>query len=386
MNNWHKVKIKDLIDYERPDEFIVKNVNYSDHGCPVLTANKSFILGYTNEIDGIYSKIPAIIFDDFTTDCKYVDFPFKVKSSAIKILREKNSSIDLRFVFELMKSIHFSVGNHKRYYISEYQNLDVDVPPYLIQKKISDILLTLDEVTQKTDQIIQKTEVLKKGLMQELLTKGIGHKRLKKTKLGEIPEEWDIKQLNEVTFNITDGKHGDCNNESNSGYYFVSVKDIYNGQINYQGARQITKSDFEETHKRTKLEPGDLLLTNSGTIGRMAVIQDNLYTKTTTFQKSVAVIKPDTSRVNVYYLIHALTLVLKSLITESSGSAQKNLLLKDLRNYKIPFPSLKEQAQISEVFGEIDSKLIDERLNIKHLILLKKGLMQDIFSQKVQIN
>jgi len=264
-------------------------------------------------------------------------------------------------------------------------DLDIPLPPVELQIKIAQILSDLDAQIRYTDQIIQKTEILKQGLMRELLTKGIGHKKFKKTKIGEIPEEWDIRQLNEITFNITDGKHGDCNNESNSGYYFVSVKDIRNGQINYQGARQITRSDFEETHKRTKLEAGDLLLTNSGTIGRMAVVQESKYTEKTTFQKSVAVIKPDVTQVNVYYLMYSLTLVLMSLITESSGSAQKNLLLKDLRTYKILLPSLKEQTQICEVLGGIDSKLIKERLDMKYLISLKNGLMQDIFNQKVEV-
>ncbi|MBI3274128.1 MAG: restriction endonuclease subunit S, partial [Candidatus Colwellbacteria bacterium] len=95
---WQKKQIKDLLDYERPDKYIVESDNYINQGIPVLTANKSFILGYTNEGSGIYKDVPAIIFDDFTTDSKFVDFPFKVKSSAIKILKEKNSDTDLHFV------------------------------------------------------------------------------------------------------------------------------------------------------------------------------------------------------------------------------------------------------------------------------------------------
>lgn len=385
-NNWKKVKIKDLLNYERPDKYIVENDRYTDNGIAVLTANKSFILGYTNETTGIYKNIPVIIFDDFTTDIKYVDFPFKVKSSAIKILKEKNSHVDLLFVYELMSSRTFPNGAHKRYYISQYQNMEVLVPPVEMQHKIASILFSVTEAIRKTDEIIQKTELLKQGLMKELLTKGIGHKKFKKTKLGEIPEEWDIKDLNQITLNITDGKHGDCKNEANSGYYFISVKDIRDGKINYQDARQITKNDFDETHKRTKLEVGDLLLTNSGTIGRMAVVQDNDKVARTTFQKSVAVIKPDKSKINVYYLMHSITLAIEKLTIQSSGSAQVNLLLKDLRSFSIPLPKIQEQDQISDILQGLDLKISRERLKKTQLLLLKTGLMQDIFNQKVQIN
>lgn len=80
--------------------------------------------------------------------------------------------------------------------------------------------------------------------------------------------------LKDLTLNITDGKHGDCQNQENSGYYFISCKDVYEGEIHYSDARQITPKDYEETHRRTKLEPNDILVTNSGTIGRMAFIKD----------------------------------------------------------------------------------------------------------------
>ena len=103
--------------------------------------------------------------------------------------------------------------------------------------------------------------------------------------------------LAQLTLNITDGKHGDCVNESGSGYYFISCKDIANGNINYENARQITKKDFLETHKRTVLEPNDILVTNSGTIGRMAFVKDIPLTYRTTFQKSVAIVKPDSNKI-----------------------------------------------------------------------------------------
>ena len=96
----------------------------------------------------------------------------------------------------------------------------------------------------------------------------------KETEIGKIPKDWEVKKLEEVTLLITDGKHGDCQNEENSGYYFLSAKDVINGKLQYHSARQITKSDFDEVNKRTALEIGDVLITNSGTIGRLAIAED----------------------------------------------------------------------------------------------------------------
>ena len=168
---WSLKKLSEVLDYERPDEYIVKSTNYNDREkTPVLTANKSFVLGYTDEDFSIYKNVPAIIFDDFTTDSKYVNFPFKVKSSAIKILKEKEKDVDLRFVYEKMKSINFPTGSHKRFYISQYQNLDVAIPPFPEQQKIAEILGMVDEDIEKTQKVKEKLTLLKKGLMQDLLS------------------------------------------------------------------------------------------------------------------------------------------------------------------------------------------------------------------------
>lgn len=114
--------IGNILSFEQPQRYIVSSAEYSndDTFTPVLTANKAFILGYTTETDGIYGKGDCIIIDDFTLDCKYVSFPFKVKSSAIKILTAKNKFI-LRYAYEYLKSLELSTEEHKRHYIAEVQ-------------------------------------------------------------------------------------------------------------------------------------------------------------------------------------------------------------------------------------------------------------------------
>ena len=167
---WVTVRIGDLLTYERPDRYIVRSA-YSERGSvPVLTANKSFVLGYTDEDSDTFSDLPAIVFDDFTTDCKYATFPFKVKSSAIKLLRAKHDRVSLRYVFERMQLVRFPVGDHKRYYISEYEHIGLPVPDYEEQVAIVSALADMDAEITALELLQQKTRAIKRGMMQQLLT------------------------------------------------------------------------------------------------------------------------------------------------------------------------------------------------------------------------
>ena len=133
-----EVKLGDILDYEQPSMYIVKNTNYDKKFfTPVLTAGQSFILGYTNEKENIFKakENPVIIFDDFTTASKYVDFDFKVKSSAMKILKAREG-INIKYIYYAMKKIKFDNQLHKRYWISEYSKIKLLLPDIKMQEKI----------------------------------------------------------------------------------------------------------------------------------------------------------------------------------------------------------------------------------------------------------
>ena len=169
--DWTTKRIGDLLKYERPDRYIVRSTNYVEHGgVPGLTGNKSFVLGYSDENFGVCRDIPAIVFDDFTTDCKYADFPFKVKSSAIKLLRAKHDRVNLIYVFERMKLVQFPVSDHKRYYISEYQNIELPMPSHDEQMAIVSILSDMDAGIEAMQRRIDKIRAVKQGMAQQLLT------------------------------------------------------------------------------------------------------------------------------------------------------------------------------------------------------------------------
>ncbi|WP_369698985.1 restriction endonuclease subunit S [uncultured Muribaculum sp.] len=135
-DRWAVCRLEQVVDYEQPTAYIVNSTAYDDsYSIPVLTAGKSFIIGYTNETTGIYSNLPCIIFDDFTTDSRLVDFPFKVKSSAMKILKICKD-IEIDYIAMFMSITRLVGDTHKRYWISEYSKLEIPIPPKAEQKRI----------------------------------------------------------------------------------------------------------------------------------------------------------------------------------------------------------------------------------------------------------
>ncbi|HIT16774.1 MAG TPA: restriction endonuclease subunit S [Candidatus Caccosoma faecigallinarum] len=164
-NNWESKSFEKLLNYEQPTKYIVKKADYISQGTPVLTANKSFILGYTNETN-VYQNIPAIIFDDFTLESKYVDFPFMVKSSAIKILTSKNSN--LFFIYQLLNNQKFVQEGHSRHYISVVQKKKVLVPSIQEQNKIGNLIKQLKNSIEQNSDIIALLKSLKEFLLQNM--------------------------------------------------------------------------------------------------------------------------------------------------------------------------------------------------------------------------
>lgn len=174
---WHRAELGAVLDYMQPTPYLVDSTDYNDsYSIPVLTAGKSFILGYTNEEHGIYhAPLPAIIFDDFTTDSKFVDFEFKAKSSAMKILTAKKG-VSAKYIFEAMQMLKFKIGGHQRHWISIYSNLVIPIPDAKEQQKIASALSTADAEIYTLEKKLACLRDEKKALMQQLLT---GKRRVK---------------------------------------------------------------------------------------------------------------------------------------------------------------------------------------------------------------
>lgn len=186
MKEWTKAKFEDMLKYLQPTNYIVKSTKYSDdYDTPVLTAGKSFIKGYTNEIEGIFDNLPTIIFDDFTTASQWVNFRFKVKSSAMKILVPTSLLVNMRFMYYCMQVHKIRSDTHKRYWISVYAPKEFPLPPLPEQRamvsKIEELFSSLDNGIANLEKAQKQLKVYRQAV-------------LKKAFEGELTKEWREKQ------------------------------------------------------------------------------------------------------------------------------------------------------------------------------------------------
>ncbi|API88053.1 hypothetical protein BKP56_01325 [Marinilactibacillus sp. 15R] len=169
---WKKYELGSLIEYEQPSKYIVKSTDYDNSfKTPVLTAGKSFVLGYTNETEDIKmasASNPVIIFDDFTTGSHYVDFPFKIKSSAMKLLSQRTEGNDFYFLYYILKNISYVPQSHERHWISKFSEFSVKIPCYNEQLKIGSFFKQLDDSINLHQQHIEKLKQTKKAFLQKM--------------------------------------------------------------------------------------------------------------------------------------------------------------------------------------------------------------------------
>lgn len=270
-------------------------------------------------------------------------------------------------------------------------NFQVYVPTINTQRKIATILSSVDEAIQKTDQIVQKTEVLKQGMMQELLTKGIGHKKFKKTKIGDIPEEWTVNSILESDIKIIDGDRG-VNYPKQHEFYskgfclFLSNRNIRNDSFDFSEPIFISQEKDQQLRKG-KLNRWDIVLTTRGTVGNVAIYDDSITYDHIRINSGMLIFRVGKTIASefLYFLLKS-PLFKERYIQLGSGSAQPQLPISSLRNLLIPIPSQEEQLKIVNQLKMLDRKHSSEIKQMANLIELKRGLMQDIFSQKVQIN
>lgn len=256
------MKMKDFIDYEQPNEYIVESDRYnSKYSTPVLTAGRSFILGYTNESKGVYEKGPCIIFDDFTTSVHYVDFPFKVKSSAMKILTTK-SNANIKYCYYLLLSLSKMPPNHKRQWISTTSEKSYVLPS--MDKQISIVMqldLISDTIANYTNQNENLDNLVKARFIEMFGDPVADTKNWGQTLLKEHLES--IKYGTSTPPIFTD-----------DGYAFIRATNIKNGKIVANDMKYIPQEEADRLEK-CKLSGGEIIIVRSGVnAGDTCVVTD----------------------------------------------------------------------------------------------------------------
>lgn len=337
---WPMVKLGEVLNYEQPTNYIVKSENYSDEfKTPVLTAGKTFVLGYTNEEDGIFPKerLPVIIFDDFTTERKFVDFPFKVKSSAMKILLA-TEKINIKFAYYVMQKINIDTTQHKRYWISEFSNLQIPLPPLEVQKEIVAEIEGYQKIIDGCRQVIDAWKPDVETYLDEEL----------KTYLAEHPEKqeelangWPMVKLGEVCETSSGGTPNKNKIEywENGKIPWLKSGEVSQGYI-YKVEEKITEKGLKESSAKIFPINTVVVAMYGATAGQVGILKISSATN-----QAVCGILPCEK-----YVPEFLFLILKTLkdflIHQSTGGAQPNISQTIIKNLQIPLPPLEVQSRV----------------------------------------
>ena len=362
------MRIKDFIDYEQPNGYIVESDRYnSKYSTPVLTAGQSFILGYTNEGKGVYEKGPCIIFDDFTTSVHYVDFPFKVKSSAMKILTTK-SNADIKYCYYLLLSLSKMPPNHKRQWISTTSE-KIHVLPSM-DKQIS-IVKQLDIISDTiaiyTNQI-KNLDNLVKARFIEMFGDPIRN-----------PYGWYNDCLNNVCTKINDGTH--CSPESfdKGDYMYITAKNIKQNGLDLSNVTYVSEKVHKPIYQRCNPEFGDILYIKDGATTGIATI--NTMKNEFTLLSSVALLKYDRSLINGYYLIHLLNSkeMYSKIRKNMGGAAITRLTIAKIKKIKVIVPPIDLQNQFADFVQKVDKSREAVKKSLEKTQQLYDSLMQEYF-------
>ena len=369
--DWRSVRLGDLLNYEQPTKYIVSSTQYKDtYKTPVLTAGKSFVLGYTNETNGVYDKGDCIIFDDFTTAIKYVDFTFKVKSSAMKILKNKNSDNNLKVIYESMCLLKYPVSDHKRYWIAEYSELEIKLPCLDEQKQIAKFLSIIDKRIELLQAKYDNLQKYKTGILQKIFTQQI---RFKQPNSKNYPD-WKTKKLGDVfTFETATSKSKYI---EYVGKYLIADM----GAVSEQGNLIANK---QTNYNKDMLKTSDLIMPKDdiGTgliIGKVAMIdQENKYI----CGDHVFKIIYDNLEYSPYFLksLFNSTINNRKIKKVCQGSPILGLGKENLKSVSVLMPCLDEQKQIADFLSAIDKKITITKTQITATTSFKQGLLQQMF-------
>ena len=253
---YKEYELGELLYYEQPTPYIVESTDYNDaYETPVLTAGKSFILGYTDEKEGIYDQLPVIIFDDFTTASQYVNFKFKVKSSAMKILTPVTELVLPKYIYYRIQIIQFDHSTHKRYWIQQYSKIRVSIPPIPEQECI---VARIEELFSQLDAGV---ETLKKTKAQLAVYR---QAVLKEAFEGDYPR----KQLKEFSKAISGFAFKSSRYSPDGNYVVVKIGNVKERHFDF--SRDLTKTIEADDSILEKylLRRGDCLITLTGSRGK----------------------------------------------------------------------------------------------------------------------
>jgi hypothetical protein len=382
VNTWRTRCLGDLLTYEQPGRYLVRSTDYVPRGrYPVLTAGKTFVLGYTNEPDGAYTDHPVIIFDDFTTASKYVDFDFKAKSSAMKMLKARPGEADLRFMYERMQLIHYPIFDHKRHWIAELSKLEVEVPGPEEQAAVAEVADDLSTYIALLERMTAKKQAIKQGMMQQLLTG--------ETRLPGFRGQWDQRRIGSLIDGLEAGVSVRSSAGATRGPAILKTSCVDTGRFRPTEAKPILGADVS----RARCNPvgGGLIVSRMNTpalvgdVGYVAETRLDLFLPDRLWlARPKSGIATDMRWLAYYLASEPGARQLRGLATGTSGS-MKNIPKVRALALDIDVPGEAEQRAISEVLQTVDDEIDALGQRLEKARAIKAGMMQELLTGRARL-
>lgn len=362
-------ELGELLPFEQPTAYIVKSTDYSDaYATPVLTAGKSFILGKTNETDGIFDQLPVIIFDDFTTATQFVNFRFKVKSSAMKILHINTDLVIPKYIFYRLQIIQFDHSTHKRYWIQSCSKIKVLIPPLDEQSRIvahiEELFSELDNAVDTLKTTKEQLEVYRQTILVDAFRAATNSTYLK---------------VGCVCAKIVDCPHSTPKWEK-SGKLCLRTTNFKRGYLDLQSPNYVSEETFHDRNRRIIPQPGDVLYSREGSVlGIACTIPSNIYP---CLGQRMMLLRSG-EKLNNRYLMHYLNspMVTNHVIATKGGTGSPHINVGDIKEFQIPIPSLEEQSNIVRQIEEQLSSCDNVEKTVDAILTQADAMRQSILKQ-----
>ncbi len=313
--------------------------------------------------------------------------------SSIAILRTDQHKLVPEFLSQYLKSPFFfrSIENAtsgsaiRRVVLKDIKSLPLKLPTLPEQKKIAAILTAIDDVIESTQAQINKLKDLKNGMMQKLLTQGIGHVEFKDSPVGRIPSKWQTQQIQNIANFVTSGSRGWAEYYSKTGAKFIRIGNLTREHINFRFDDMVFVNPPNSAEgKRTLVQCGDVLISITADLGIVGVADDTLGESYVNQHVSLIRLKNTSiSRWIGHYLASATAQ--KQFMASNDAGAKAGLNLSAIRNVNVALPPDNEREKIVKALDVIDIDIVNRRSKLNKQIDLKKALMQDLLTGKFRV-
>ncbi|MCH8519874.1 MAG: restriction endonuclease subunit S [Nanoarchaeota archaeon] len=373
---WKQIELEKILDYEQPTKFIVQSEDYSeDYETPVLTAGKSFYLGKTNEKEGIFTNLPVIIFDDFTTANKFVNFKFKVKSSAMKLLTPKNKNISLKYVFLMIQNLNFNATTHKRYYLSQFSKLKIPLPhtnrePDLeLQQQIVEKL----ELAEKLKENRKNADELTKNYLNSVFLEMFGDPRTN-------PKGFEMKKIGQYLI-----KTKTINPEKEFGknqFKYIDIGSVSSDDKFVKKFSLISGLDAPSRARREVLENDIIVSTVRPNLNSVGIIGENLNKNICSTGFHILRVNSELNNLYLYHICKTQYFI-DSLMKVSKGANYPAVSGSDIENLQIPLPPIELQTKFAQIVEEVEQLKEYQQKSGEEIENLYNKLLQDAFRGEI---